>query len=81
LPVGVSFFGSAWSEPTLIKIASGFEHVTQVRRPPRFRITLHLDDPPSGASLRRAGAPRLESLIQDLRAAAREIRRLRPRLL
>jgi amidase len=79
LPVGVSFFGRAWSEPTLIKIASGFEHVTQARRAPRFRFTLHLDDPPSGAH--RARPPRMESLIQDLRSAARELRRLKPRLL
>jgi amidase len=38
LPIGVSFLGSAFSEPTLIKLASGFEAVTQVRRqnPPTF---------------------------------------------
>jgi amidase len=30
-PLGISFFGSAFSEPTLIKLASGFEAVTQVR--------------------------------------------------
>jgi len=30
-PMGVSFFGTAFSEPTLIKLASGFEAVTQVR--------------------------------------------------
>jgi len=29
--LGVSFFGSAFSEPTLIKLASGFEAVTQTR--------------------------------------------------
>jgi amidase len=79
LPVGVSFFGGAWSEPALIKIASGFEHVVEARRQPRFRFTLHLDDEPSGASLRRR--PRLESLVEDLRSAARELRRMRPRLL
>jgi amidase len=31
LPLGISFFGTAFSEPTLIKLASGFEAVTQVR--------------------------------------------------
>jgi hypothetical protein len=36
LPVGVSFFGTAFSEPTLIKLASGFEHVTKARSIPRF---------------------------------------------
>ncbi|HET7235170.1 MAG TPA: amidase [Actinomycetota bacterium] len=36
LPVGISFIGRAWSEPTLIRLASGFEHVTSARRPPAF---------------------------------------------
>src|SRR5712691_1009098 len=31
LPLGISFLGSAFSEPTLIKLASGFEAVTHVR--------------------------------------------------
>jgi amidase len=36
LPVGVSFFGRAWSEPALLKIAYGFEQLTKVRKPPQF---------------------------------------------
>ena len=36
LPVGVSFFGRAWSEPVLLKIAYGFEQLTKARKPPRF---------------------------------------------
>lgn len=40
LPVGVSFFGRAWSEPTLIKIAYAYEQVTQHRRAPTFAETL-----------------------------------------
>jgi amidase len=36
LPVGISFFGRAWSEGLLIEIASGAEHLLQQRRPPRF---------------------------------------------
>ncbi len=34
LPVGLQILGDAWSEPTLIAIASGFEAVTRHRRPP-----------------------------------------------
>src|SRR6266496_4283618 len=31
VPLGISFFGTAFSEPTLIKLASGYEAATQVR--------------------------------------------------
>lgn len=36
LPVGITFMGTAWSEPTLIKLASGFEAVMKARRPPTY---------------------------------------------
>jgi amidase len=36
LPVGISFFGRAWSEPTLIRLAYAFEQATNVRLAPRF---------------------------------------------
>ncbi len=42
LPVGMSIFGRAWSEPTLLRIAYGFEQVTQHRQPPTFLPTLEL---------------------------------------
>jgi len=42
LPVGISFFGKAWSEPTLLKIAYGFEQATKVRKPPQFLPTVDL---------------------------------------
>ena len=36
LPVGISFVGRAWSEPTLIKLAYAFEQATRARRAPRL---------------------------------------------
>ncbi len=42
LPVGISFFGRAWSEPTLLKIAYGFEQMVQARRAPKFAASLKL---------------------------------------
>jgi amidase len=40
LPIGISFFGRAWSEPTLLKIAYAYEQATTRRRPPAFHTTL-----------------------------------------
>jgi amidase len=34
LPAGITFFGRAWSEPTLIKLAYSYEQATHHRRPP-----------------------------------------------
>jgi amidase len=42
LPVGISFFGRAWSEPTLIKFAYAFEQATKARRAPQFLPTVKL---------------------------------------
>jgi amidase len=36
LPVGISFFGRAWSEPTLIRLAFAFEQTVKARHSPRF---------------------------------------------
>jgi amidase len=40
LPVGISFFGRAWSEPTLLRIAYAYEQATKRRQPPTFLPTL-----------------------------------------
>jgi amidase len=39
LPVNVSFFGKAWSEPVLIEIAYSYEQATKIRKAPRFLVT------------------------------------------
>jgi amidase len=40
LPVGISFFGRAWSEPTLIRLAFAFEQTVNGRQTPRFLSTI-----------------------------------------
>ena len=42
LPVGISFFGRPFSEPTLIRLAYAFERATRHRRPPMFLPTADL---------------------------------------
>jgi amidase len=47
LPIGLSFIGRAWSEPTLIKLAYAYEQGTKRRRPPAFLTTAPLAPVPS----------------------------------
>jgi amidase len=41
LPLGISFFGTAWSEPRLIKYAFAFEQARKARRKPEFPPTVN----------------------------------------
>jgi len=44
LPVGISFFGRAWSEATLLKFAYAYEQATKHRLPPKFLNTAELQN-------------------------------------
>src|SRR5207248_9652616 len=52
LPVGLSFFAGAWSEPALIKFAYAFEQETKARKKPGFAPMIRL----AYGVERRAGA-------------------------
>ncbi len=79
LPVGLSFIGTAWSEPTLIKYAYAYEQATHLRRPPTYLPTLpfpngEADNATAGAAATAATSAvpqRLEALMERLSVSPR----------
>jgi amidase len=59
VPMGISFFGTAFSEPTLIKLASGWEAFTHVRadNPPTFSETVPFNNIQGTTLTKHAKAP------------------------
>jgi len=57
LPVGVNFIGRRWAEPTLLKLAYGYEQGTHHRHAPRFVPTLGVREfLPRDTNTRKPGA-------------------------
>jgi amidase len=57
LPVGVNFIGRRWAEPTLLKLAYGYEQGTHHRHAPRFLPTLGVKEfLPRDTNTRKPGA-------------------------
>src|SRR5216117_1571364 len=66
VPLGISFFSTAFSEPTLIKLASGFEAVTHARQKPQFLSTLPFANPVAGPGKSGRTPKRMQRLIPRL---------------
>jgi amidase len=73
LPLGISFMGTAWSEPKLIKLASGFEAATHARSKPTYITSLPL---PKGVSAFGAKALQRGEATQAARALRAKLQRL-----
>src|SRR5258706_1871229 len=72
LPVGITFTGTAFSEPTLIKFASGFEHGIQARIVPQFLPTLPTSTPTHDR--KSAASPKIGATVNATTA-------MRPRMI
>src|SRR3989441_1003017 len=64
VPTGISFMGTAFSEPKLIKLASGFEAATHARVKPQFFPTLPFADPQPTASTSNTSLPSIARMIR-----------------
>src|SRR2546425_2450648 len=64
VPTGISFMGTAFSEPKLIKLTSGFEAVTHARVKPQFLPTLPFTDPPPATSTSKTSLPIIARMIK-----------------
>ena len=82
LPVGINFIGRRWGEPTLIKLAHGFEQGTRVRHAPRFLPSLGVRDfIPRDTGARAGGAGAATARVEAAAAGAKPSgRRLAGRL-
>jgi hypothetical protein len=71
IPLGISFLGTAFSEPKLIKLASGFEAVTRERakNPPTFALMLP-DENISGTKIKKPKAQKQRRGGEEADAAA-----------
>jgi amidase len=58
LPVGITFFGQPYSEPTLLKLAYAYEQATHHRAPPKTTPPLGLDTARRGCRSGGRGFPR-----------------------
>ena len=67
LPVGISFISTAFSEPTLIRLGSGFEHAMHARLVPQFFATLPLDNVNGVPLIRRRGGHGHDSVARHHR--------------
>ena len=73
MPMGISFLGTAFSEPTLIKLASGFEAVTHARFEPTFSA-----DVTKAHTANAAGTTRKPDAARTKDAASTSLRQSQP---